>query len=98
MKGGGEEEGDGGQDPNLRGYKYQRSEETTDRPQSRRIDRAEHKLNRRISIPTNSTNLRSLFSLIASLVNALIESTAMISYYLYYYPTEIQSVIKIYRA
>ena len=26
MKGGGEEEGDGGQDPNLRGHKYQRSE------------------------------------------------------------------------
>ena len=26
MKGGGEEEGDGGRDPNLRGPKYQRSE------------------------------------------------------------------------
>ena len=41
MKGGGEEEGDGGQDPNLRGYKYQRSEESTVRHQSGRIERAE---------------------------------------------------------
>ena len=41
MKGGGEEEGDGGQDLNLRGYKYQRSEESTVRHQSGRIERAE---------------------------------------------------------
>ena len=45
-----EEEGDGGQDPNLRGYKYQRSEESTVR-----LSRDESKERRkRIFIPTNS--------------------------------------------
>ena len=71
-----EEEGDGGQDPNLRGYKYQRSEESTVRHQSGRIERAE-------KTHFYSNEFLPIWgrysSLIISLVNDQIESTAMIN-------------------
>ena len=76
MKGGGEKEGDGGRDPNLRGCKYQRSEDSTVRHQSGQIEWAE-----KTHFYSNEFLLiwGRYSSLIISLVNDLIESTAMIN-------------------